>query len=75
VADLRVARRVPYAATLDGEGRLIKLVLDLPKMGDTKAHKETLTITDYGRAGSQTKPKAGDVLKMSDEMYDMLNKK
>lgn len=73
VADLRAAGRVPYAATLDAEGRLIKLVLKLPKMGDTKAHTSTLTVTDYGRAAVQTRPKTGDVVKMSDEMYDLLN--
>ncbi|GAA0816738.1 hypothetical protein [Spirilliplanes yamanashiensis] len=73
VLDLKAAGKVPYAATLDGEGRLVKLVLDLPAMGEQKAHRETIEVTGYGAAALQTKPATGDTIRMTDDMYDVLN--
>ncbi|MET0495048.1 MAG: hypothetical protein ABW000_18145 [Actinoplanes sp.] len=68
------AKALPYEATLDAEGRLSKLVLDVPKVADTPAGKWTVNYTGYGEATEQQKP-TGKVKEMPKDGYDMLNSK
>jgi hypothetical protein len=68
------AKALPYEATLDAEGRLSKLVLDVPKAGDTPAGKWTVNYTGYGAATEQQAP-TGKVKDMPKSAYDMLNGK
>ncbi|MET0425782.1 MAG: hypothetical protein ABW046_18075 [Actinoplanes sp.] len=66
------ASTLPYTATLDDEGRLTQLVLDVPKAGDTPAGKWTLNISGYGAQAAQTKPD-GKVTEMPASGYESLN--
>jgi hypothetical protein len=68
------AKALPYEATLDAEGRLSKLVLDVPKAGDTPAGKWTVNYTGYGAATEQKAP-TGKIKDMPKDAYDMLNGK
>jgi hypothetical protein len=68
------AKALPYEATLDAEGRLSKLVLDVPKAGDTPPGKWTVNYTGYGEATEQKTP-TGKVKEMPKDAYDMLNNK
>lgn len=70
--DAAAGKAVPYEATLDDEGRLNKLVLDMPKAGDTPAGKWTLDITGYGAATAQTEPPAAEVTEAPDTVYESL---
>ncbi|BCJ54062.1 hypothetical protein Asp14428_55370 [Actinoplanes sp. NBRC 14428] len=72
-ADATQAKAVPYEATLDGEGRLTKLVLDLPKTKDAPAGKGTVEISGYGAATKQEPPAAAEVKEMPESAYEMLN--
>ncbi|MFI5496500.1 hypothetical protein [Actinoplanes sp. NPDC051859] len=73
--DPAVAKAIPYTATLDGEGRLSKLVLDLPKSTDSPAGKFTVEFTGYGAATKQEAPPAAEVKDMPAEAYEVLNSK
>ncbi|GIM95715.1 hypothetical protein [Paractinoplanes toevensis] len=66
------ASSLPFTATLDGQGRLTKLVIDAPKAGDTPAGKWAYTISGYGEQKAQTKP-AGAIKEMSAKQLEMLN--
>ncbi|AGL15992.1 hypothetical protein [Actinoplanes sp. N902-109] len=65
---------LPYEATLDDQGRLSKLVLDVPKTKDTVAGEYTLTVADYGSATAQAAPPKSETKEATDQMYDMMNK-
>jgi hypothetical protein len=66
------AKSLPYSATLDDQGRLTHLELDVPKAGETPAGKWTLDLTGYGAQQPQTKPD-GPVKEMPASGYEMLN--
>jgi len=66
-------KALPYEATLDAEGRLTKLVLDVPKFAETPAGKWTLDYTGYGAAAKQEAPPAAEVKEMPENAYEMLN--
>ncbi|MFI7597186.1 hypothetical protein [Actinoplanes sp. NPDC049681] len=74
-ADPAQAKAVPYEATLDDEGRLAKLVLDMPKTGDSPAGKWTVEVSGYGKASKQEAPPAAEVKEMPQSAYDMINGK
>ena len=63
---------LPFTATLDDDGRLTQLVLDMPKAGDTPAGKWTLDISGYGAQAAQTKP-TGKVTEMPASGYAAVN--
>ena len=42
------AKNVPFTATLDAEGRISKIVISMPTVGDYPAADMTTTFTDYG---------------------------
>ncbi|MEV4636273.1 hypothetical protein AB0J80_02880 [Actinoplanes sp. NPDC049548] len=74
-ADPAQAKVVPYEATLDGDGRLTKLVLDMPKTTDSPAGKWTVQVSGYGAQAKQDAPPAAEVKEMPDSAYDMINGK
>ena len=71
--DAAKVKALPYEATLDTEGRLTKLVLDVPKFADTPAGKWAVDISGYGAAIAQEAPPAAEVKEMPADAYDMLN--
>ena len=66
------AATLPFTATLDDRGRLVSLVIDAPKAGDTPAGKWSYTLSGYGEQKAQTKPK-GTVKEISDQQLSLLN--
>ena len=67
------AKAVPFSATLDSEGRLTQLVLDVPAAGDNPAHQITVTLSTYGTATVPTKPATGEFVEAPDTVYDTLS--
>jgi hypothetical protein len=57
-AEAQATTPVPYTATLDDEGRLAQLVIDLPAGGDPlrPAARWSLSIADYGKAAASEAP-------------------
>ncbi|MEV6597330.1 hypothetical protein AB0M36_10755 [Actinoplanes sp. NPDC051346] len=74
-ADPAQAKAIPYEATLDDDGRLTKLVLDLPKTTDAPAGKLTMEVNGYGAATKQEAPPAAETKDMPEASYDMINAK
>jgi hypothetical protein len=68
------AKALPFKASLDEQGRLVKLVLDVPAGGKIPAHQQTTEITGYGTATAQQKPAAAEVMEMPEDSYDMFNR-
>ncbi|WP_238009561.1 hypothetical protein KZZ52_26800 [Dactylosporangium sp. AC04546] len=66
------AKAVPFIATLDSEGRLTELVLDVPVAGDNPAHQLKLSLSKYGTATVPAKPAAGEYVEAPDNVYDSL---
>ncbi|MFI5932871.1 hypothetical protein [Actinoplanes sp. NPDC051494] len=64
---------IPYEATLDAEGRLAKLVLDVPKLTDTPAGKWTVEFSEYGAATQPQAPPAAEVQEAPDSAYEAFN--
>jgi hypothetical protein len=71
--DATAGKSVPYEATLDDDGRLTKLVLDMPKTSDAEAGKWTVEVSQYGSAAQQEAPPADQVQEAPDSVYEMLN--
>ncbi|WP_305785088.1 hypothetical protein [Symbioplanes lichenis] len=71
--DATAGKAVPFEATLDGDGRLTKLVLDMPKTSDAEAGKWTVEVSQYGSAAQQEAPPADQVQEAPDSAYEMLN--
>jgi hypothetical protein len=65
------AAKLPFEATLDAQGRLTTLMIDIPAAGDIKAHQAKITYSEYGTAAPPEKPAPADVVEASDEFYDM----
>ncbi|GAA2548724.1 hypothetical protein GCM10010435_17860 [Winogradskya consettensis] len=66
-------KAIPYVATLDKDGRLTKLVLDMPKVTNTPAGKWTVDLTGYGSSAKPEVPPAAEVDDAPDSAYEMLN--
>jgi hypothetical protein len=64
---------VPFTAALDAQGRLAKLEVDLPAIGEAPAHKRTTEITGYGTAVAVKRPAAGETVKAPDSAYEAIN--
>ncbi|WP_067508413.1 hypothetical protein [Actinoplanes sp. TFC3] len=71
--DPAAGKAIPYEATLDSEGRLTKLVLDVPKLKNTPAGKWTAEFTGYGSAAQQQVPPAAEVEEAPDQAYAAIN--
>lgn len=64
-------KAVPFAATADAQGRLAKLTLDLPAIGDAPAHQRVIDFSGYGNATAQQKPPAAEVIEAPESAYKM----
>ncbi|GGQ41073.1 hypothetical protein [Couchioplanes azureus] len=72
-ADPAQAKAIPYEATLDDDGRLTKLVLDVPKTTDAPAGKVTVEVSGYGAAAKQDAPPAAETKDAPESAYAMIN--
>lgn len=70
---LTTAEAVPFVATLDADGRMTKLAMELPAAEDHPAGTWTVEFTGYGAAPAQQAPSAREVKEATPEMYDMFN--
>ena len=65
----------PYTATLDTQGRLTKLVVDLPESEKHEAGRWTLEFSRYGSVPAHRPPPAAEVARPSRTLmaflYDM----
>ncbi len=66
------AKTVPFTATVDDQGRLAELAVDVPAAGDNPAHQLKVTLTGYGTAAVPAKPAAGEFVEAPDNVYDAL---
>ncbi|WP_433531486.1 hypothetical protein ACQPYA_05115 [Micromonospora sp. CA-263727] len=67
------ANSVPFTATLDGEGRLTELVLQIPGTGETAPQEIRVTYRDYGNATAAQKPPADQVVEAPPELYNLFD--
>lgn len=65
---------VPFTATLDAQGRLGALTIDVPGVGSNTAGKYTTTITGYGTGKPVEAPPAAETREATAQTYEMLNK-
>jgi hypothetical protein len=65
-------KNVPFTATLDAQGRITKLVLNVPKAGALPAADLTTTYADYGATVTIAKPAAAEVVEAPDMLYTFL---
>lgn len=63
------AKNVPFTATLDSEGRLTKIVIKIPKVGEFPASDLTTTYSDYGTPVNLEKPAAAEVVEAPAMIY------
>lgn len=63
------AKKVPFEATLDDQGRLTKLVVDMPKMGTVDAYKAVTTYSDFGTTVTVAKPRASEIVEAPEMLY------
>jgi hypothetical protein len=68
-------KALPFTATLDGQGRLLTFMVDVPKIGNDAAHKMATTITGYGTATAQSRPPAAEITEAGEDMYKIVNEK
>jgi hypothetical protein len=67
------ASTVPFTATVDAEGRLTELLIEVPAAGDSKAHQLKMTLSEYGAVTLPAKPTGGDVVEAPANVYEILN--
>jgi len=67
------AKAVPFTATVDGQGRLTKLTVDVPAAGAVAAHQLEATYSDYGAATAAHEPPAGQTQEAPASAYEVLN--
>jgi hypothetical protein len=63
---------VPFTATLDDQGRVIKTVINMPAVAGYPAAPLTTTYTDYGAAITIGAPAESDVVAAPDTLYLIL---
>lgn len=68
----RSVNRVPFSATLDAQGRLTKLVLDLVGPSAGKLSTLEFTYTDYGNVTPDAAPAAAETVDAPADFYDQL---
>jgi hypothetical protein len=68
------ATTLPFTATLDDQGRLTHLVIDLPPQPDFPAESMDLRYFDFGAPVEVTPPPAGEVSEMPAEFYQMFQR-
>lgn len=67
------AKAIAFTASIDAQGLLTQLVLDIPAAGEVTAHKIELNYADYGSATQPKQPPAGEVIEAQDNLYKLLN--
>jgi hypothetical protein len=67
------AKTIPFTATVDGQGRLTKLTLEIPAAGDAAAHQLEATYSEYGNATAARKPPASQTQEPPASVYEVLN--
>ncbi|WP_327004679.1 hypothetical protein OHA72_58265 [Dactylosporangium sp. NBC_01737] len=67
------AATVPFTATLDAEGRLTELLIDVPAAGPTKPHQLKMTVTQHGTVTIPARPTGKAVIEAPAAVYDFLN--
>jgi hypothetical protein len=67
------AKAVPFTASLDGQGRLTRLTLDMPAAGEVAAHKAEVKYSDYGAATAAKEPPSGEAQEAPARLYELLN--
>jgi len=73
IANLPAAERIaPFTATLDGDGRISKIVIMMPKVGQFPASALTTTFTGFGAAVEVAKPAAAQTVEAPDLIYQFL---
>lgn len=66
------AKKVPFTAILDDQGRLMKIVVSVPKLGPFAAADLTTTYADYGSTEAISKPAAADTVAAPDLIYGFI---
>jgi len=66
------ARIVPFTATLDRDGRITRIVMTLPKVGQFPASDLTVTFADYGTPVDVKKPAKAQTVEAPDLIYQFL---
>lgn len=66
-------RIVPFQVTLDIDGRITRLALQLPKLGRAPAAELSVTFFDYGAAIEIPRPGASEVEPLADAFYPLLD--
>ena len=67
------AKKIPFTAVVDAEGRLTSAVVKIPAAGKTKAATYAITYDGYGTTETPVAPAASDQQKAVPAVYDMLN--
>ncbi|HET6213303.1 MAG TPA: hypothetical protein VFE14_10570 [Micromonosporaceae bacterium] len=67
------AKAVPFEATLDDKGRLIKLAISIPAAGTVKAQTWETTYADFGSVAKVEKPPAAQTIDAPATVYDIFN--
>lgn len=65
---------MPFTATLDDQGRILKLLVDIPQSLDHEAGRWVFTFDEYGTVPPQTAPPAPEVWKASPTFKNILLK-
>lgn len=63
------AKVVPFTVTLDSEGRIVKIVINMPKVGDFVAADLITNYTDYNGTVTVTKPAAAETVPAPELIY------
>lgn len=66
------ARSVPFEATTDAQGRLVKLAVDIPALEGQPAQTMTVTYSAFGTKVAVKKPPARNVREAPDTVYGTL---
>ncbi|MDG4823268.1 hypothetical protein O7635_15535 [Asanoa sp. WMMD1127] len=64
--------RVPFVATVDDQGRLTKLVLDLVAPSAGRLYPIELNYSDYGQVTPEAAPAAGEIVPAPASFYDQI---
>ncbi|GAA0816731.1 hypothetical protein [Spirilliplanes yamanashiensis] len=67
-------KAVPFVATLDAQGRLASLTIDVPGVGSNTAGEYKTTITGYGTGKPVEAPPAAETREATAQTYEMLNR-
>ncbi|HEX8629583.1 MAG TPA: hypothetical protein VF755_15565, partial [Catenuloplanes sp.] len=66
------AKSVPFRATVDEQGRLSTMTIDLPPLAGQPAQPLEIRYFDFGTAVAAQKPAAGEVVEASQDIYTLL---